>query len=94
VVYRHGSVELPVEVEFVDEGGGRTRQRWDGHDAFRVFQWSGSAPLVSVVVDPDGQVLLDGDLLNNAASSRPSSAWRVFERGTYALQLIQTWLLP
>jgi hypothetical protein len=94
VVYRHGSVELPVEVEFVDARGARSRQRWDGHGSFHVFQWSGSAALQSVVVDPDARVLLDGNLLNNAASARRGRSWRVVERGTYALQLVQHWLLP
>ncbi len=94
VVFRHGSVELPVEVEFTDERGGRTRQRWDGHGNFQVFQWSGSARLTSVVVDPDARVLLDGNLLNNAAAVREAYAWRILERGTYAFELLQAWLLP
>jgi hypothetical protein len=94
VVFRHGNVELPLEVEFTDRRGEKTRQRWDGHGSFHVFQWNGSSPLESVVADPDARVLLDGDLLNNAASVHEVRPWRVFERGTYAAELLQTWLLP
>lgn len=94
VVLRRGSVELPVEVEFIDEAGGRTRQHWDGHGSFRVFEWRGEARLVAVRVDPDAKVLLDGNLLNNSVSLERVPARRTFERSLYAFQTLFGWGTP
>jgi hypothetical protein len=94
VVLRRGAVELPVEVEFIDENGERSRQRWDGHGPFRVFEWRGNARLASVRVDPDAKVLLDGNLLNNSASLRRVPARRTFERTLYAFQTVFGWGTP
>jgi hypothetical protein len=94
VVLRRGMVELPVDIEFVDEQGARSRQRWDGHGPFRVFEWRGDAPLSAVLVDPDAKVLLDGNLLNNAVSSDRAPARRTFERTLYVFQTLFAWGTP
>ena len=88
VVYRHGSLRFPVDVELIDENGRRERRRWDGTGHAQAFEHHGTARLVSVVVDPDRQVLLDSDLLNNAASLRPGTPDRVFERALYTSGLV------
>jgi hypothetical protein len=94
VVLRRGVVELPVEVEFVDANGHRSRQRWDGRGPFRVFEWRGDARLSAVLIDPDAKVLLDGNLLNNAVSLRRVPARRTFERTLYAFQTLFAWGTP
>ncbi|HEX6766512.1 MAG TPA: hypothetical protein VF103_13560, partial [Polyangiaceae bacterium] len=87
VVYRHGDIELPVEIELTDAYGGRTRQRWDGRDTHHVFDWRGDAPLAFAVVDPDHRVLLDDDLTNNAVALEPVTPTRTLERGLYFAEL-------
>lgn len=87
VVFRHGDLSFPVEVELVDVHGARTRHRWDGKGPFGVIDYRGSAPLAHAHVDPEHRVLLDDDLLNNAASAVPSSSDRSFERLLYFAQL-------
>jgi hypothetical protein len=87
VVFRHGDLAFPVEVELVDSAGVRTRHQWNGQGAFGVIDYRGTAPLAHAYVDPDRRVLLDDDLLNNAASASPGSGDRSFERALYFAEL-------
>jgi hypothetical protein len=88
VVYRHGNLELPVDIELVGADGSRSRERWDGREPFHVVEWRGRVPLSSVVVDPERRVLIDDDLLNNAVASAPAVPRRTLERATYASQVL------
>ncbi len=94
VVVRHGSLELPVDVELVDERGNRTRQHWDGQGSFHVVEYRGEAPLAYVIVNPDRRVLLDDDLFDNAAAARADYPTRVLERTTYAFGLLVSLVGP
>jgi hypothetical protein len=87
VVFRHGDIELPVEVELVDTGGRRTRFHWDGQGTHHVVDWRGDAPLAFATVDPEHRVLLDDDLMNNGSSLEPMPALRTLERALYFAQL-------
>jgi hypothetical protein len=87
VVFRHGDIELPVDVEFVDRNGRRTRVHWDGRGTHRVVDWQGDVPLAFATVDPEHRVLLDDDLMNNAAAIELEPAVRTFERALYFSQL-------
>ncbi len=94
VVYRHGDIALPVEIELVDEDGKRTRQRWDGQGTHRVIDWRGQAPLAYALVDPDQRVLLDDDLMNNAVAREATPSTRTFERALYVAELALAWFGP
>lgn len=94
VVYRHGTLALPVDVELIDEKGTVTRQKWDGTEHFHVVEHRGPAPIVRVVVDPDHRVLLDDNLLNNAISTEASYPLRTLERTSYAATLALSVLGP
>ncbi|HWP09719.1 MAG TPA: M1 family metallopeptidase [Polyangiaceae bacterium] len=83
VVYRHGSLELPVDIDIVDQRGNRRRERWDGHGPFHVLEWESAEAPAYVVVDPEHRVTLDDDLLDNAASTSSAGTPRVLERATY-----------
>jgi hypothetical protein len=87
VVYRHGELELPVDVELVDAQGARTRVRWDGRGTHHVVDFRGNAPLAFARVDPDHRVLLDDDLLNNAVARSPEAPLRTLERALYFAEL-------
>jgi hypothetical protein len=83
VVYRHGSLELPVDIDIVDRSGRSRREHWDGRGAFHVLEWQSDEAPAYVVVDPEHRVMLDDDLLDNAASTSEAGIPRVLERATY-----------
>jgi len=94
VILRHGDLELPVEIDLVDEAGNTQREHWDGHGALHVIDYRGDAPLAYVVVDPDHKLLLDDDLLDNATAARPNPCRRTLERATYFAELALGLVLP
>ena len=94
VVVRHGTLELPVDIELVGADGTRRRQRWDGRDVFHVVEWRERSPLAYVVVDPEHRVLCDDDLLNNAAAVETGVLRRVLERALYGSGLLFAGFAP
>jgi hypothetical protein len=86
VVYRHGSLEFPVEIELICEDGSRTFQHWDGHGFTHNVDYVGPSKIVAVIVDPEQRILLDDDLSNNWASTSGGSAPRSLERSLYVAQ--------
>ncbi len=88
VVYRHGSLELPVDIELIFEDGSRERRHWDGHGFTHNVDHAGPSPIVAVNVDPEQRILLDDDLTNNWRSTTGTPAPRAFERALYAAQLL------
>ena len=67
---RRGSLELPVEVDLIDDDGKAERRFWDGRGAWTAFEHRGPRPIVAAIVDPERRVLIDDNLLNNAAQPR------------------------
>jgi len=94
VILRHGELEFPVDIDVFDTAGRRERRHWDGHGPFYVVDFRGDAPLARVVIDPEHRVLLDDDLLDNAAAAEPEPPRRVFERATYVSELLLASFLP
>jgi Peptidase family M1 domain len=94
VVYRHGTLELPVDIDLIAEDGSRRREHWDGHGLAHAIDYSGASRLTAVQVDPERRILLDDDLMNNALSDHPARASRVWEGVTYAAELLLSGLGP
>jgi hypothetical protein len=88
IVYRHGSLRVPVDVELRLEDGSRIRKHWDGHGRWQAIECAGASPLIAAVVDPDTKVLLDDDLTNNAVRRGPATTARLVERALYASELL------
>lgn len=82
-VYRHGSLELPVDVLLIARDGTKKLERWDGHGAFHIFEYRGPSELARVVIDPERKLLIDDDLFNNEASTSSGVLVRVHERLGY-----------
>jgi hypothetical protein len=87
-VYRHGALEIPVEVLLISEDGSRRTETWDGRGSLKTFEYSGTSPLAYAVVDPAHKILLDDDLLNNQASTKDAGLPRVHERLGYYAALV------
>jgi hypothetical protein len=94
VVVRRGSLELPVDVDLIDDENNVQRRHWDGRGAFTAFEQRGPRPIVAAIVDPERKVLLDDNLLNNAVSREPPGVDRVSERATYLAQLLLAFFGP
>ncbi len=94
IVLRHGTLELPVQIELVFDDGHRERREWNGEGTRYSVDCRGPAKLVSVNVDPERRVLLDDDLTNNAAGSVDQGAPRSWERLLYWAELLLGGGLP
>ena len=94
VVVRRGSLELPVEVDLIDEAGNAERRSWDGHGAFTAFEHQGPRPIVAAVVDPERRIWIDDNLINNALSGEAPGVERVRERATYLAELLFALAMP
>jgi Peptidase family M1 domain len=94
IVLRHGTLELPVQIELDFDDGHRERREWNGSGTRYTVSYEGPAKLVGVVIDPERRVLLDDDLSNNAASSEEQGVPRSLERLLYAAELLLGGGLP
>ena len=88
VVYRHGTLQLPVEIALGFEDGTKQLRHWDGSGFTFNVDNTGPSPLVSVNVDPEQRILLDDDRSNNWLSSTGGSAPHSRELTLYAAQLL------
>lgn len=62
---------VTLSVQFHD--GQQLRERWDGRDETRQFEFQSSSPAAVVQLDPDGFLLLDSNRLDHRQVSEPSS---------------------
>jgi hypothetical protein len=86
-VYRHGSLELPVDVLLIAEDGSRRTEHWDGRGTHHVFEYAGASPLTRAVIDPNQKILIDDRLFDNQHAERTSLLPRVNERLAYIMAL-------
>ena len=88
IVYRHGLIELPVEIELVFEDGSKKLERWDGHGSTFSIDNVAISRLVSANVDPEQRILLDDERGNNWLTTRGARYPRSMERALYGAQLL------
>jgi hypothetical protein len=62
---------LPVDVEFTFSDGAVVRDRWDGRSAWRGYRFVRPGTLDKVVIDPEQELQLDGNVGNNAWRREP-----------------------
>lgn len=94
LVMRHGTLSLPVDVNFTFEDGSEVRKSWDGRSRWQWIEVQGKSRLTAAEVDPDQKILIDDDLSNNAATRTRGSASRLFERGLYVAGVLLSVLGP
>jgi len=66
ILHRKGDFIFPVEAEVKFDNGDSTRERWDGKDRWVRYVYRKKAQVTSVQIDPDYQVTMDRDYLNNS----------------------------
>ncbi len=88
MVYRHGTLQLPVDIQLGFEDGTKQVRHWDGSGFTFNVDNLGPSQLVSVNVDPEQRILLDDDRSNNWLDTRARSAPLCRERALYAAQLL------
>jgi hypothetical protein len=73
VVRRLGSVRLPVEIEIAFEDRSVVRERWDGVGPWQRYEYIGAQRVRWANVDPDGDLVLDANQLNNSRMRDPGT---------------------
>jgi hypothetical protein len=87
-LHRKGDFIFPVTVEMKFDDGSTVRENWDGVDRWTRYTYVKKAQLVSAEIDPQHQIWLDRDFLNNsyvvashgAASLKISSYWVIAQQ--------------
>ncbi|MBP8810003.1 MAG: M1 family metallopeptidase [Kofleriaceae bacterium] len=86
VIVNRGTIPVPVEVELRFADGTIDRFRWDARDGSRWHRatLTRSSPIVEVELDPDGEIALADDVLDDHLRLRPDrhAAWRATARIT------------
>ena len=75
---------FPVVAEIKFDNGETIREKWDGRDRWMRYTYRKKAQIESVQIDPDHQVTMDRNYLNNSIATEP-------QRG--AVQKIATYWL-
>ena len=69
LLQRLGDFIFPVTVEIKFDNGETVREKWDGVDRWKRFVYSKKAQMLSVEIDPDHQITMDRDYLNNSIAT-------------------------
>jgi hypothetical protein len=88
LVFRHGSLRIPVDVALSFADGTRLVRRWDGRGRRQSFDVESASPLVAVEVDPERKILLDDNLTNGSVRRDSPVNPRIAERGLYFGELL------
>jgi hypothetical protein len=71
VVVRKGELIFPQEIFIVFEDGEEVREMWDGKDRWTRFTYTKPVKLKSAQLDPENEILLDINHLNNSLTREP-----------------------
>ena len=84
MLQRKGDFVFPVEAEIKFDNGETIREQWDGKDRWMRYVYHKKAKVLSVEIDPDHQITMDRNYLNNSMATEE-------QRG--AIQKITTYWL-
>ena len=71
LLQRLGDFIFPVVAEVKFDNGETLRENWDGQDRWKRYVYLKKAKVLSVEIDPDHQVILDRNYLNNSIATEP-----------------------
>jgi hypothetical protein len=69
LIQRLGDFVFPVTAEIKFDNGETIREKWDGADRWKRFVYLKKAQVLSVEIDPDHQITMDKDYLNNSIAT-------------------------
>src|SRR3974390_3437809 len=69
LIQRVGDFIFPVPVQIKFDNGETLRERWVGVDRWKRFVYLKKAKVESVEIDPDHQIPMDRDYLNNSITA-------------------------
>jgi hypothetical protein len=69
ILHRKGDFVFPVEAVVKFDNGETTYERWDGKDRWVRYVYHKKAQIESVQIDPDYQLTMDRDYLNNSRTT-------------------------
>jgi aminopeptidase N len=70
LLHRKGDFVFPVEAEIKFDDGESVHEHWDGKDRWIRYIYHKKAKVVSAQIDPDYQVTMDRDYLNNSKTTK------------------------
>ncbi len=74
IVAREGEVIFPVDILVRFDNEDELREKWDGKERFVVYKYESENQVVSAEVDPEKQILLDINFLNNGKTVKTPRA--------------------
>lgn len=97
ILQRLGDFIFPVTAEIKFDNGETLRERWVGVDRWKRFTYLKKAKVLSVEIDPDHQITMDRDYLNNsiATESQRKATQKIATYWTFLTQFfaqILSWL--
>lgn len=66
IVRRKGEISIPIDLEFIFEGGKVIRVKWDGKQRWNRYTFTEDKKLKCAIVDRDNKILLDINRINNS----------------------------
>ena len=88
ILHRKGDFVFPVDAEVKFDNGESVRERWDGKERWARYVYRKKAQIASVQLDPDYQVTMDRDYLNNSRATESNHA-AIHKVATYWLFITQ-----
>lgn len=88
ILHRKGDFVFPVDAEVKFDNGETLRERWDGKDRWVRYVYRKKAQVESVQIDPNYQVTMDRDYLNNSKAMESNHA-AIHKVATYWLFITQ-----
>ena len=90
LLQRLGDFVLPVTAQVKFDNGETLRETWDGRDRWKRFVYLKKAKVLSVEIDPDHQITMDRDYLNNSITTEPQrgATLKIATHWTFLTQLL------
>jgi hypothetical protein len=98
LLQRMGDFIFPVAAQIKFDNGETIRETWDGRDRWKRFVYVKKAKVLSVEIDPDHQITMDVDYLNNSIATEPQrgATQKIVVHWTFVTQFLAqmlSWLV-